>query len=519
MNRGRTEPFTDLWLKPLLDLAENYPSPEVQLAAIKAAARFPLGRAGWEKMIDPAWRLIMRLPPGSSLRRRTLVFAAGVPLRTVRDELCRMADDPDEHDREVIVDALESVGDPSRIHALLMRASQGDPELWRRLAMAPLEHSGLDYHEIREYARKLDTDARFWLALAVGRLGNYARLEDTFAPGAPVPTLFRGSPWTAYERIAAIRPVPERLHGALLDMLARLDETRVSQEHDLVRALRITVWAATGIADAEGSPLLPPPAFGPIRPPASFRSDPGAWAILREHLTANRPTFDDGQIAWMIAETPTEALIAEAVGLVHQSDHESERLHLLDILGRAADCQAGRASTPFRGAGGGSSAPFIQRAMIDDRPMLGGARPPSLSRAPKPAARQRETTFDIIDNVDLVSAARSAPAAAPEMAPPASPAPSAAPRHPRGITIDTRHVEYETAPRSAAPRPLSNPRRRQPTSAASARESFTPARCETPLSEVPPTPSAAGSVCRKPMVQQAPTTRSRAFPSPPRAWN
>ena len=31
-------------------------------------------------MIGPGWRLIMRLPPGSQLRRRTLKFAAGVPL-------------------------------------------------------------------------------------------------------------------------------------------------------------------------------------------------------------------------------------------------------------------------------------------------------------------------------------------------------------------------------------------------------------------------------------------------------
>ena len=451
MNRGRTEPFNDLWLKPLLDLAENYPSPEVQLAAMAAAARFPIGRRGWEKMIGPGWRLIMRLPPGSQLRRRTLKFAAGVPLISVREELCRMADDPDEPDREVIADALESVGDPSRIHDLLIRAGEGDPELWRRLAMAPLEHSGLDYRHIQEYARKLDADARFWLALAVGRLGNYARLDEAFAPGAPLPTLFWGSPWTAYERIAAIRPVPERLHRVLLDMLARLDETRVSQDYGLARALRLTVWAATGTADAEGSPLPPPRAFGPITAPAPFRSDQGATVILREHLTAKRRTFDDGQIAWMIAETPTEALIAEVVGLVHQADYSDDGLRLLDILGQAADCQAGRAPTPFRGAGSGSAAPLIQRAMIDDR-TRSSARPPSPSSPPQSAARSREIAFDMPD-LDLLSASRSAPSAAPEMAPPASPAPSAAPRHPRGITIDTRHVEYETAPRSAAPPP------------------------------------------------------------------
>ncbi len=449
MNRGRNEPFTDLWLRPLLDLAENAP-PEVRLAAMIAAARFPIGRVAWQKMIGPGWELIMRLAPGSPLRRRTLRFAATVPLRTVRDELCHLADDPNEPDRDAIVDALESVGDPSRIRALLTRAEIGDPELWRRLAIAPLEQSGLDYQHVLNYARSLDTDARFWLALAVGRLGNYARLEDAFAPGAPLPTLFWGSPWTAYERIAAIRPVPERLHSALLNMLARIDETHVSEDYDLVRALRLTVWAATGIADAEGSPLAPPRTFGPIQAPEPFRSDRGATALLREHLATNRRTFDDGQIAWMIADTPTEALIAEVVGLVHQADYTGDRLHLLDILGQAADCQAGRAPSPFRGAGSGGAAPTIHRAMIDDR-TRSSARPPRPSPPPAPAPAAAgsppEIAFNIPD-IDLVSASRSAPAAPP----PPAPAPSATPRHPRRITIDTRNVEYETASRSA-PRP------------------------------------------------------------------
>ena len=55
MNRSRSEAFTDLWVKPLLDLAENFPSPEVRLEAMMAAAHFPLGRVAWQKMIGPGW--------------------------------------------------------------------------------------------------------------------------------------------------------------------------------------------------------------------------------------------------------------------------------------------------------------------------------------------------------------------------------------------------------------------------------------------------------------------------------
>jgi hypothetical protein len=451
MNPVRHEAFSDYWVRPLLGLAETDPAPEVRLAAILAAARFPLERAGWRTLISSGWHIIMTQPPGSPVRRQALALAASVPLRTVRDELRHMADDPHEPDRDVIIDALESVGDLSRSRELLARAGNGDPELWRKLALAPLETTSLTPRAVLHQTHGLDPDARFWLALVLGRLGNFDVLEDVFAPGAPLPTLFWGSPWTAYERIAAIRPIPDRLHSALLILLARLDEARVAQEHEQARALRLTVWAATGIADAEGSPLPPPRPFGPIKAPEPFRSDKDAGTILREHLVTDRPEHDDGQIAWMIAETPTEALIAEVVRLVRLLADETDRLRLLAILGQAADCQAGHAPTPFRGTRSGGATPAIQHTMIDDR-SRSSARPPSQSAAPEPVARPREIAFDMPD-LDILSASRSAPAAAPEIAPPASSVPSASPRHPRGITIDTRHVEYETASRSAAPPP------------------------------------------------------------------
>ncbi|QLQ25842.1 MAG: HEAT repeat domain-containing protein [Dechloromonas sp.] len=448
--------FADEWIRPLLELADRDPSPAVRLAALAAAAHFPLGRRAWQQMIAPGWPLVTALPAGSPLRRQALAFAAGVPLRTVRDELRRMADDPDEADRDAIVAALEEAGDPSRLPALLARAENGDPELWRRLALAPLEETPLTPRDVMRHADGLDPDATFWLGLAVGRLGNFAVLEDALSPAAPLPTLFWGSPWTAYERIATLRPIPDRLRAALEHLLARLGGPETPLDHDHARALRLTVWAATGSANAEGSPLPPPRPFGPVVAPEPFRSDKPVARLLHEQLATARPTHDDGQIAWMIAGTPTADLIGEVVLLIRQAP-EPAQLRLLDILAQSADVQAGCAPTPFRGVlAGGGTAPPLRHALIDDR-TRSSARPPGPPvPPPPPASRPRGFGFEMPD-VDIASASRSAPGSAPHVTLsedrtrstplPSSPPPGRA----RSATIDTAPVAFPTTGRGAAP--------------------------------------------------------------------
>ena len=430
----RHEPFSDRWIWPLLELGESDPSPEIRLAALKAAAHFPLGRSGWQRLIAPGLELIRTQPPGSPVRRKTLALAASVPLVTVREQLCDMANDPDEPDRDAIANALAEQGAPACIPALLERAATDDPDAFRLLAIAPLEITTLTPADIPP-----STDGALWRALAVGRLGDLAPLEAVFAPKAAEPPLFWGSPWVAYDRIAAVRPLPDRLRAALERLLARLDRPEAGLDHDLARALRLTVWAATGIADAEGSPLPPPRPFGPVMAPEPFRSDRPIAQLLYEHLTTAQPAHDDGQIAWMIANTPGEALIREVVELVRQAP-EAAGLRLLDILGQTADCQAGCAPTPYRGAGG-SAGPPLRHVLIDDRTRA-SARPPSQSRAPAPISRPRNIAFDMPD-VDILAANRAPSGDAADLTLPAD--------RPRGVTIDTTHVEYQTASRSAPP--------------------------------------------------------------------
>ena len=402
MAKSAPRAFPEPWLAPLLELGERHPAPEIRLAALKAAAHFPLGRSGWQRVIAPGLELIRTQPGGSPVRRATLAFAASVPLATVREQLCDMADDPDEPDCDAIADALAEQGAPACIPALLERAAAGDPEAFRLLAIAPLENTALTPGDIPP---STDAYGGLWRALAVGRLGDFAPLAAVFAPQAAEPPLFQGSPWTAYDRIAVIRPIPERLRAVLERLLARFDRPDTPLPHELVRALRLTVRAATGSADAEGSPLPPPRPFGPVLAPEPFHSDRPIAQLLHEHLTTAQPAHDDGQIAWMIARTRSDNLIREVVALVRQAPAAAGP-RLLDILGQAADCQAGCAPTPFRGAGG-SAAPTLRPVLIDDR-------------------------------------TRSIP-------PPSSP---------RGVSIDMTEVEYQTASRSAAPTTAATDERR-----------------------------------------------------------
>ncbi len=395
--------FSEEWVRPLLELGRTDPAPEVRLAALLAASHFPLGRAAWRDLAEAVWQIVGTAPAGSQVRRAALAFAADVPLLSLRETLRQMAEDPDEPDRDAIAAALAEAGDPSRIRALVARTASGDPDAFRLLAIAPLEDTSLTPADLPPCP-----EAALWRALAIGRIGNFDALEDVFAPDAPLPDLFWGSPWVAYDRIAAIRPIPEPLSNALRIMLSRLDDPQVAERtgHDLARALRLTVWAGTGMADAQGFPLGPPRFFAPVTAPEPFRTTKGLTSVLTEQIGARHPEHDDGQVAWMIANAPGDRLIREVVALVRRDWPPAARVRLLDILGQAADCQAGCAPTPFRGAGaGGGAAHTPRRDVIDDR-VRSSARPPAMPPPPVPASVARGAP---------TSVARGAPAPRPEV--------------------------------------------------------------------------------------------------------
>lgn len=414
--------FNDAWAAPLLKLAQPGIPPEIRLAALTAVLRFPIGRMAFAKVVQYGWDLLRTAPPGSRVSQDTITLAAAVPLMSVREKLRQIVDLPDDPDREAVAAALEEAGDPSRLHALLARAAEGDENSFRLLAYAPLEDFLASIADIPPCPPACRADTRFWRALALGRLRSFDALEAVFTPGAPVPETFLGSPWSAWERIAAIRPCPPHLEAALENLLRHIEDAGLNAAlgDGLVRALQLTTWAVTGQVDAEGQPLPPAKAFGPVEAPSPLRTKQDLVALLTTHLAAAHPSYDDGQVAWLISRSPTERLIRETVVLVTEDRPLHESMRLLHILALAADCQSGCALSPFRGDSGGPWSLRGRVRLIDDR-----------TKSLKQPLPPRPQTV-------AVPPLAIAPHDMPKMAKPKA----------RRITIDTSHVEYE---RMAAP--------------------------------------------------------------------
>lgn len=252
-------------LANLLSVADLDPDAEVRVAALDAASRFPLDLPAWEAIARSNWHIVSAEPPGSAVRRAALALAVRLPLRTLREHLRRMAQDEQEGDRETIAHALDAAGDVSRIPALIEAAREpdGGAEPFRWLATMPVEEV-IEAQDVPPPPQ--DDMAQFWRALVLSRLGDHKPLDTYLSGQAEAPGLFWGSPWVAYDAIASIRPVPKPMRSHLLRVMARMDASPGSSQTE--KLARLTTWAATGIADAEGSPLTPAAPPQPAAPPA-----------------------------------------------------------------------------------------------------------------------------------------------------------------------------------------------------------------------------------------------------------
>jgi hypothetical protein len=307
-------------------------------------------------------------------------------------------------------------------------------------------------------------NAPLWRALLLARLGEFEALDAILEGARPEPELFWGDPWTAYNAIALMRPVPQPMQKHLLDAMERFAGSERG------RMVKLIAWAATGIADAEGSPIeqpqvtriaeapsapapsreqlkqamaaskrlpqrlfeqevspgeieslayLPPDRLARLvkrtviegnkrarahRPdvPVNIvlgneileiipsRATPADWPVAElalEQLKAKRPALDDGQMAWIIARDRPEHLVLEITGVLDPGRPSDERLRILGLLGVAADFQAGRGGSPWRGAGPGGGEEAGRGALIDDMPRAAArAAPP----APEVKAEEKE---------------------------------------------------------------------------------------------------------------------------------
>ncbi|MET0095055.1 MAG: hypothetical protein ABW120_16065, partial [Sedimenticola sp.] len=203
-------------ITPLLRIAQYAEQSEVRIAALDAASRFPLTTSAWHNYVTVADEIVAAFPEGSEPRRDALTLLARVPLLSVRLRLRHLADDAEDADRELIIQALEQAGDSSQIEPLLQKARAGDESVFEQLAAMPLEDADLDYLAIPAVPQDASADTLFWHALVMARVGNLVELDTFFRTADNTPDFFQGSPWTAYDVIANIRPVPDLMQQYLL---------------------------------------------------------------------------------------------------------------------------------------------------------------------------------------------------------------------------------------------------------------------------------------------------------------
>lgn len=423
---------------PLLEVADSHGSLRTRLDALDIATRLLLDPQAWFAVAGVTRRVLSDTEPGSSERRRTLDIATRILLLSVRRALRRIAADADDPDAEALSEALAQARDPSQARRLLEAAKQGREEVFELLATMPLEEAGIAPGEIPSIPRGADPDTRVWRALALARLGRFRAVNSVLKAHTLDAPMFQGNPWTPYDRIAAMRPVPPPMRRHLLKAHSK------GRTSELGRRI---VWAVTGIASATGEPIeereeapAEPTADEPTAtpqqlvaaravaesvlaslsekmPPASDDldalehlppdevtsfvlsliteanqlavelppDDPRGFFLGNSildiviHLRATEAwpvrelfglfprsvVLDTGQMAWVIGRAPIEGVVAQLASRLTTATTgtEDERIAWLTAV---ADTLAGRASSPWRGAGPGGSDVVGPGVLIDD---------------------------------------------------------------------------------------------------------------------------------------------------------
>ncbi|MCK4794984.1 MAG: hypothetical protein KAV87_65250, partial [Desulfobacteraceae bacterium] len=239
-------------IKSLLEVVRSNKIREVRIQALDAVSRLLLSEQGWREVARVSRRKIINLAPGSPERRAVLQLSVRNPLLSVRTRLREMADDPAELDAGVIAEALAKMRDPSQTLRVLDQVRAGDYEKLVILAGLPLEDSKLTQDDIPRLGDEAYSDARLWRALALARLREYEPLDAFLLGDVSEPEMFWGDPWTPYNLISTIRPIPPHMHNHLLSVMQSLEQREDFWSDSW--QMRVA-QAATGIANAEGTPL------------------------------------------------------------------------------------------------------------------------------------------------------------------------------------------------------------------------------------------------------------------------
>lgn len=180
---------------------------------------------------------------------RFVRLAGSIDAEPVRAALRSLADGEDAA-AHAAQETLAAAADPSVVAALLARVADTDASLdaLRALAAFPCGTVSRWSRAVRRAAKSPDTDIRFWASLVLAKSGAgrpFRRVVAALDHDDGIPRFMWGDPWSAYNAVAAAKPVPPRVAAWLAGTL---------NDDDLTRDQRIVAGALTGLVDAEGTP-------------------------------------------------------------------------------------------------------------------------------------------------------------------------------------------------------------------------------------------------------------------------
>lgn len=314
-------------VESLLEAAAGSEDPQVRLSALRALSRLPMSRESWEQAAGRIDELIDVLPTSAEVAD----ILARLPVAAARTRLEQIALEEAHPGRAVALHAL-AVGDPTAHRGLVdlllsrLAAEPTEPTV-EALAALPIEQYAVAPDAFDAAVAHPDIAVRLWAGVAVGRLGALQPITDVvFAlDGGESPEWMWGDPWTAYDRLAVVRPVPWPLAAHLLALL----------REDLRRDPSLLIWAVTGVADAEGTPSADP-TMAPdlVVIPAGDEADARAVAarLIEAPLTPDcRLRADRGELAALAALPPDVA--AEVVACFAEHVHVLDRPELAMVAG------------------------------------------------------------------------------------------------------------------------------------------------------------------------------------------
>lgn len=383
-------------LDPLLELAATYDAePATRARALKAAFRFTPGEEETARLEEVFPDVLAAQEDDRT--RADLIREAGrlaTPgLLEAVDRLGRPAGGRT-GDEALRVLARAGIGDAAR-RVLERVVETGSPE-WARALAEVSDFGGLDLSGPAFQPGWSDNPhTEFWLAVAGAKAGDPEPLLPWVDGTREPPPFTWGQPEVAYDLLAGVRPLPDRVLVRILRQVRIEDPT----DPDQVAARgNLLVWGLTGIADARGEPPLeedrePGPALrsedadeaGASRVAEEVRTllldarepELGGGAMAPSHvgnqivgralelpptddpslareiydLVGRTPALDPSQLAFLAHRfADLDAVVEAAAEALETEIHAA----FLQALGDEA---SGRGESPFRGAGGGGADP------------------------------------------------------------------------------------------------------------------------------------------------------------------